>query len=810
MKPAIQPNSRFFLAFASLVWALAFPLSAQALTLPGIWTTTSDLSQARDQHTATLLPSGKVLVTGDSSSVASAELFDPSANTWSAAASLTTGRGAASASLLVSGKVLVAGGNPANNCTTTFPPSETVTVCYATGSAELYTPAGNAWNAAASMAVHRQGHSAIVLASGKVLVAGGVSDCTTVTTPTAETFYCTYVPNAEIYDPTSNTWSTAGTLANGRQSQTATLLPSGKVLLSGGNNSSGVLSSAELYDPTSNSWSAAGTLAVARTGHTATLLASGNVYVAGGIGSASGLASAELYDPAANSWSAAANLTTARAEHTATLLPSGKVLLAGGAVNGNLSANPDLYDPTTNTMTVGSAMITPRYTPTATLLTSGKVLLVGGVGASGELASSELFDETGQTYIYTVTAIAGAHGSISPAMQVVNGGVTVSVTVYPDPGYTVLSVNGDTCGGYFAAGTATWTTAAIHADCTITASFIVPMSAFRSRSTFTATLLPSGKVLLAGGADQPTADLYDPVAESLSTTGAMLQTRYYHSATLLPSGKVLVAGGSPALESGVQLATTELYDPATNTWSAGATMSQGRARPEAALLSTGKVLVVGWPFSGTVGAAELYNPATNTWSAAADPLNNGGQIAIVLTSGKVLLVGGNELYNPTPNSWAAAAPVPFNGYGYTATLLASGKVLIAGGQNVQGTGTVATAALYDPTTNTWSAAASMNTSRIYHTATLLASGKVVVLGGSNVVNGVYADLSSAEIYDPVANTWSSAPDMVQVRFGHTATRLASGLILVAGGDYLDSENDSVELYGTLPPDEIFSNGFESN
>jgi Galactose oxidase, central domain/Kelch motif len=148
----------------------------------------------------------------------------------------------------------------------------------------------------------------------------------------------------------TNTWSPAANLAAARSYQTATLLPSGKVLVAGGGDLTGALSGAEVYDSASNTWSPAGQLATARDQPTATLLPSGKVLVVGGAdGNGLSLASAELYDPASNTWSTAGSLVAARYGHTATLLPSGKVLVVGGASSIFFLASAELYDPASNT-----------------------------------------------------------------------------------------------------------------------------------------------------------------------------------------------------------------------------------------------------------------------------------------------------------------------------------------------------------------------------------------------------------------------------------------------------------------------------
>jgi hypothetical protein len=175
--------------------------------------------------------------------------------------------------------------------------------------------------------------------------------------------------------PTLLPWiGSSASMNTARAYHTATLLANGKVLVTGGVNGSGPLSSAELYDPASNSWSAAGTMSAAREEHTATLLPDGKVLVTGGeTSSGAALSSAELYDPASNSWSAAAPMSVAREEHTATLLANGKVLVAGGTPG----TSAQLYDPGTNTWSFAASMSTLRYFHTAMLLGNGKILVTG-------------------------------------------------------------------------------------------------------------------------------------------------------------------------------------------------------------------------------------------------------------------------------------------------------------------------------------------------------------------------------------------------------------------------------------------------
>jgi hypothetical protein len=335
-----------------------------------------------------------------------------------------------------------------------------------------------------------------------------------------------------------------------------------------------------------------------------------------------------------------------------------------------------------------------------------------------------------------------------------------------------------------------------------------------ARDSHTATLLPDGKVLVAGGAGN-SAELYDPATRTWSSTGILNAPRFFHTATLLQNGKVLVAGGCFS-------SSAELYDPATGTWSITGSLQIARCDHTATLLPNGKVLVAGGSPSlfNATSSAELYDPATGTWSLTGSlrslDLDQGGErffhTATLLANGQVLVAGGEtddgisdvaELYDPSTGVWNITGRLHARRGEHTATLLPSGKVLVAGGQTCCFAPTD-TAELYDPATGNWSTTGSLNTARHFQSATLLPNGKLLVTGGSGASNASNTSLNTAELYDPTTATWSLTSSLNTGRYWHTATLLPNSKVLVAGGS-----NRSGNVFTTLNSAELYDPGGNS-
>jgi hypothetical protein len=427
----------------------------------GTWSSVASMDYSRADHTATLLPNGRILVAGGMCGGGYASVYyDPGTDRWSNVLySFAPGQWP-TATLLANGKVLLAGGD------TGLP------------RAELYDSTTNVWKNGASMSVARSAHTATLLSSGHIRVAGGFSSLS----------YDNPIVNAisSLYSLLGNTWYDPPFVNNinmyPRALHTATLLPGDKVLLAGGTSGNNATPSAEFFEGSSYFSTYVENMTTYRVFHTATLLITGNILVAGGynqgdmFNDASVLASSEQYNPVTAKWAGTASMSTARYAHTATLLPNGKVLVTGGSNEVSTLTSTELYDPTSNTWSGAGNMSSARELHTATLLNNGKVLVTGGYNGTTDRADAQLYDPATNTW--------SSAGSMTSAREM------HTATLLPNGKVLITGgVNGNTA----------LASVELYDPATNSWSMVASMSV--PREAHTATLLPSGEVLVIGGDD---------------------------------------------------------------------------------------------------------------------------------------------------------------------------------------------------------------------------------------------------------------------------------------------------------------------
>lgn len=310
-----------------------------------------------------------------------------------------------------------------------------------------------------------------------------------------------------------------------------------------------------------------------RAGHTATTLLDGRVLIVGGLSSGPS-AGAELYDPTVRRFTPTGKLRVARAAHTATLLADGRVLIAGG-YNGEWLSSTEIYDPGSGTFSRGPEMLEPRSDHIAVSLRDGRVLFVGGTSTGYTfLASAEVLDPVSLRFART--------GAMSSA-----------------------------------------------------------------RESHVGVSLPNGTVLIAGGHAgrrdairlYETAELYDPDRGTFRSVGPMTRRRHKHAGALLPDGRVLITGGADERDDQGEYRDAEVYDPRSERYSAVGEMRRARYKHQGTmtLLADGRLLI-----AGGAGDPELFDPATGRFTLVPSSNALAGNFSAVarVADGHVLIAGG--------------------------------------------------------------------------------------------------------------------------------------------------------------------------
>lgn len=409
------------------------------------------------------------------------------------------------------------------------------------------------------------------------------------------------------------TFSSAGALIETRRADhDAIPLPDGRVLVVGGSywdreiGGERFIAAVEVWDPETATFSPAGTLDDGRDGATTTRLPDGRVLVVGGevINDDHGYleADAQVCDPETESFHAAGPLDQARWGHSATLLPDGRVLIVVGWRDGGPITAAEVWDSETLTFSPGGSLNDARgENTTAVLLPDGRVLVVGGGFIGGLVGTAEVWDPETATF-----SRAGALAEMTPAHPLAE-----------------------------------------------------------PRAEYTATLLQDGRVLFIGGGhvldpdrigefrDDPRAEIWDLASMSFGRAGSLAEGRWEHTATRLPDGRVLVIGGWRGNAEPIDhwLASAELWDPTTQTFSPAGSLIAARRGHRATLLADGRVLVVGGSGIGhSPVEPELWDPATQTFSPVGSLAEAPhADSATLLPDGRVLVIGSTGVTDADPS-----------------------------------------------------------------------------------------------------------------------------------------------------------------
>ena len=320
---------------------------------------------------------------------------------------------------------------------------------------------------------------------------------------------------------------------------------------------------------------------------------------------------------------------------------------------------------------------------------------------------------------------------------------------------------------------------------------------FEKRQDFAFVVLSDGRLLSIGGRGVAkvansgymeyiaTTEVYDPATDKWTQSGTMDYWRSVPAAVELDDGTVLVSGGAAHQRNATSL--TEIWDPDTGEWTIVADMNQAREKFGLIKLANGKVIAIGG--SDDVGqhsaTAEIYDPATDSWTL----IDSMGEPRIwhattVLNDGRILVTGGGnpdgpfkksaEIFDPATEKWQYAGEMSVSRSQHTATLMADGRVLVVGGR-----GKRATSEIYDPVTNTWGSVTDTTVPRAEHIAIANADGSVLVAGGTG-------NLQTMELYDPISNSWTEVGQMALSRYRMHAYKRDDNSIMIVGGQGLET------------------------
>ena len=788
----------------------------------------SPMNVARWLHTATLLNDGTVLVAGGSSlsnetTLNTAEIYDPVAGTFTLLPNtLNTARVGHTATLLSNGQVLIVGG---------YDPNTGIV-----SDSELYDPTAQVFIDLGNTNTPRFHHTATLLQNGRVLVTGGETD------PTPSGAYNT----AEIFNPATGTFTpVSATMISAREGHAATPLNDGTVLITGGDlPPNGSLNSAEIYNPTSSTFTALSSLMTSpRIFHDSVLLNGGQVLLSGGENDSNGtsvaLNTAELYNPTTQAFKATpGNMLNLREHQTATLLNDGTVLEAGGTDGTNIFNTAEIYitsqltglkgitiSPASPSIPLGSQLL---LTATGTFSSGSTQVLSSVLWSSSSSSVFSISNDASDTGFATGaklgsgTVTASASGVSGSASLVVTPPTLASLTITPQDSLISLGA------------TQQFSAIGLYTDGTVQG--LTSSATWSSLASGIASINGSG---VATGLSQGNSTIQVSFGSQSSSTTVTVGPPTLAAITITPAAATIALGATQQYDAVGTYTDGSTRDiTGAVEWSSApngiadesstglaTTIGQGAVTITATtgLISASGTLTVGPPVllslsvaPGTVsvdvgGTQQLTatgtysNGTTQNLSSSVTWTSSRSGIVSVSTTGQataqaigtaVITVISGSVSGTSAFAVTSATGLSVSRYLHSATFLNTGNVLVAGGVSCPSLAACSylnAAELYNPSAGTFTITGSLATARSAP-ALLLPSGKVLVAGGFDCdSSGNCTSLSSAELYDPVSGTFSSAGMMTIDRYGHTMTLLNNGLVLIAGGETCSSASNCTAL-----------------
>jgi len=658
---------------------------------------------------------------------------------------------------------------------------------------EVYDPETRRFQTTGRLLDTRWFESAAALADGRILVASGRTNISTQF----------LTSSAELFNPTNGTSTRVGNVNLSRFSSYAITLDDGRVLIAGGTSTppAPLPMQTELFNPATGLFTLSGTMLVSRPFAadmcSVTKLSDGRILFTGGT-SAQAM-NAEIFDPATETFHLTGPMVARRTWHSATLLPDGRVVIIGGGTNTLSSGYTNLvevFDPITETFSALGTNAITRRNHSATLLPDGRILVAGGwlPTANGSLlatSSVEIFDPTTGTseYIGEMASRRAEHrvAALPNGQLIINGGRQETGVPYKtaeifDP---LLFMRPDDLYAFYQE----------FANLTLENQQLTQLYNNATNIIWGLSVTNSNLQGQLAYANQTVGELQSQLNEIQPNPFRLLPDtlipRLRPYTYPLPDGRVVIQGGTIVPTPAGRVIS--IYDPKTeHSYTAGTNIDvrigqMGNLLPDGRILFSGGSIRIFSPGIDVItNSTEIYDPGTSNVVYGPNMINpRMDGFSATLADGRVLVMAGktatsvflaqSEIYEPSNNVFRLSGVMPARVLAATVTRLQDGRIFIFGSS----TNTAPVVQIFDPATETFTSVSGAPTLRFGHQASLLTDGRVLISGGRAGTTGPI--LSTTEIFDPTTGSFTAGPNLLTARFNFTSTTLPDGTVLVAGG-----------------------------